>query len=305
MEKMSAKQIEKKDRRFRYRRGRVGYLFILPAILWMSLFTYVPLFMSINRVFRDYNTQAFVGWEHFDYVFKTPTFVDSFKNVLLFTAILTVSMVIFSFLFAALVKKVTNAKLAGAIKAVVYLPNLLSGVIVTIIFNMLINEGYGLFAALRIANGQWPIKFTTEGIWPYVSIIVPTLWVSLGYNTLVMLAGMLNIPKEYYEAAKIDGANAWVMLWKITIPNMRNSFILILTAQITGNLQMLEIPMWITGGGPVNKTMTPALYLFNSFRDSGRSPNVAIAGALIIMVLIAFLNLISFSLLHSKKSEDM
>lgn len=305
MEKLSVKQIEKKDRRFRYRRGRAGYLFILPAILWMTLFTYVPLFMAVDRVFRDYNTREFVGWEHFDYVLKTPTFVDSFKNVLLFTAIITVSMVIFSFLFASLIKKVTNAKLAGAIKAVIYLPNLLSGVIVTIIFNMLINEGYGLFAALRIANGQWPIKFTTEGIWPYISIIVPTLWVGLGYNTLVMLAGILNIPKEYYEAAKIDGANTWVMLWKITIPNMRNSFILIITAQITGNLQMLEIPMWITGGGPLNKTMTPTLYLFNSFRDSGRSPNVAIAGALIIMVLIACLNLVSFSLLHSKKSEDM
>lgn len=295
----------KKERIFRYRRGKVGYYFILPAILWLTIFTYVPLVMAVDRVFRDYNTREFVGWEHFDYVLKTPAFVNSFRNVIAFTLIITTLMFLCSFFFALLIKNIEFPKLMGTIKALIYLPNLLSGVIVTIIFNMLINEGYGLFAAMRVANGQWPIKFTTDGIWPYISIIIPSLWMGLGYNTLVMLAGLLNIPKEYYEAAKIDGANAAVALWAITVPNMRNSFILILTSQITGNLQMLEIPMWITGGGPLNRTMTPALYLFNSFRDAGRSPNVAIAGALLIMLLIALLNIVSFSLLHSKKSEDV
>lgn len=283
---------------------RQGYAFVLPAMVGLGMFVYIPLFMALVRVFQDYNTHAFVGLEHFDYVLKTPTFVNSFKNVTIMTLVITFLMVTISFIFALLLSKVKKARLQNFVKSVIYLPNLLSGVIVTILLSMLINEGYGLFAALRVANGQWPIKFTTDGIWPYVSIILPSLWVGLGYNTLVMLAGILNIPKEYIEAAKIDGANAFTVLKKIYLPCMRNYFVLIITAQITGNLQMLEIPMWITGGGPLNKTMTPSLYLFNTFRDSGRSPNVAIAGSLVVMALIVVLNLISFSILHSKKLED-
>lgn len=283
---------------------RKGYAFVLPAMVWMFVFTYIPLFMAVVRVFQDYNTQEFVGFEHFDYVLKTPTFVNSFKNVTIMTLVITFLMVTISFLFAMLLSKVKQQRFLHFVKSVIYLPNLLSGVIVTILLSMLINEGYGLFAALRIADGKWPIKFTTDGIWPYISIILPSLWVGLGYNTLVMLSGILNIPKEYIEAAKIDGANAFDILRKIYLPCMRNFFVLVITSQITGNLQMLEIPMWVTGGGPLNKTMTPTLYLFNTFRDSGRSPNVAIAGSLIIMILIVILNLIFFSILHSKKLED-
>ena len=295
--------VVKKHTSLKYQYGKAGYAFIGPAILWISVFVYVPLIMAIIRVFQDYNTHEFVGWENFDYVLKTPTFVNSFKNVIIMTLIITFLMTFLSFGFASLISKVTNEKVAGVIKAVIYLPNLLSGVIVCILFNLLINEGYGLFAALRVANGEWPIKFSTEGLWPYISIIIPSLWVGIGYNTLVMLAGLLNVPKEYYEAARIDGANSWQILWHITLPNMKNYFVLIISSQITSNLQMLEIPMWITGGGPLEKTMTPTLYLFNTFRDSGRSPNVAIAGALIIMVLVATLNIISFKILHHKKSE--
>lgn len=297
MEKVKRSALYKKQQ-------RKGYIFILPAMIGLLVFVYIPLGMSLVRVFQDYNTHEFVGFEHFDYVLKTPTFTGAFKNVTIMTVIITFLMVIISFLFAMLLAKVKRQKFLNLVKSLIYLPNLLSGVIVTILLNMLINEGYGLFAALRIADGKWPIKFTTDGIWPYVSIIIPSLWVGLGYNTLVMLAGILNIPKEYVEAAQIDGANVFDILKKIYLPCMRNYFVLVITSQITGNLQMLEIPMWVTGGGPLNKTMTPSLYLFNSFRDSSRSPNVAIAGSLIIMVLIVVMNLISFSVLHSKKLED-
>lgn len=296
-----AKPCQKKSLKHQY--GKAGYAFIAPTIFWVSLFVYVPLIMALIRVFQDYNTKEFVGFEHFDYILKTPAFVNSFKNVIIMTLIITFLMTILSFGFGCLISKVVNQKVAGAVKALIYLPNLLSGVIVCILFNLLISEGYGLFAALRIADGKWPIKFSTEGIWPYISIIVPSLWIGIGYNTLVMLAGLLNVPKEYYEAARMDGANSFQTMWHITLPNMKNYFILIISSQITGNLQMLEIPMWITGGGPQGKTMTPALYLFDTFRDSGRSPNIAIAGALLIMVLVATLNIISFKLLHSKKSE--
>ncbi len=303
MKKKRRKTASNKVNNYQRKKERPGYYFILLSIVWVTIFVYVPLIMAVVRVFQDYNTGEFIGFENFDYVLKTPTFINSFKNVIVLSLIITILMTIFSFGFASLINKVTNEKVAGITKALIYIPNLMSGVIIAIIFNLLINEGIGLFAAIRVANDKWPIKFTTDGIWPYISIIVPTLWVGIGYNTLIMLAGLLNVPKEYYEAAKLDGANSWHLFVNITLPNMKNYFILVISAQITGNLQMLEIPMWITGGGPLEKTMTPTLYLFNTFRDSGRSPNIAIAGALIIMIIIVTMNIISFRLIHSKKAE--
>ena len=297
-----ASWVFKKTTTRRYKNSKAGLAFIMPAIFWLSLFVYVPLIMALVRVFQNYQTHEFVGFENFDYVLKTPTFINSFKNVLFYTVVITVLMVVLSFSFASLINKIRSKKVSGSVKAFIYLPNLMSGVIVAIIFNLFINTGFGLFAAIRAANNKYPIDFANEGIWPYLAIIIPTLWIGIGYNTLVMLAGRLNVPKEYYEAAEIDGANWFQKLIYITLPSMKNYFILVITTQITGNLQMLEIPMWITGGS--EKTMTPCLYLFNTFRDSGRSPNVAIAGALIIMVIISIINIIAFSLLHSKKGDE-
>ena len=84
---------------------------------------------------------------------------------------------------------------------------------------------------------------------------------------------------------------------------MRNTFILIAVNTITGTLQMLEIPMLVTGGGPLNMTMTPALYLFNTFRDVGRPLNVTIAGALLVMVVIVIINVIAFRLIKTDRME--
>ena len=85
---------------------------------------------------------------------------------------------------------------------------------------------------------------------------------------------------------------------------MKNIFILSLINLITGSLQMLDIPYMITGGGPLDMTMTPSLYLFNSFRDVNRPQNVTIAGSILIMIVIVTINIIAFKCIHSEKMED-
>jgi ABC-type sugar transport system permease subunit len=161
----------------------------------------------------------------------------------------------------------------------------------------------GLITSILISLDMDPVSFTSDGIWPYVAFR-PTLWLGLGYNTLVMYAGLINIPKDYYEAARIDGASPWQCLWSITIPNMKNYFVLIIINLVTVNLQMMEIPYIMTGGGPLNRTLTPVLYLFNSFRDPNRPQNVTIAGAILVMLLISTVNVIVFRFVRSRRSED-
>ncbi len=293
----------RRHHRFIYRYQKIAYLMLLPAFILLTTFVIVPLIMAVIRSFQDYNTGAFIGFYNYDYILSTDLFLQSFRNVLLFTLIITVTMVVTSFAFAHVLKNLNN-RIGAMTKVIIYVPFFISGIIAAIIFNMLTNYGGGLITSILISLDMDPVSFTSDGIWPYVAIIVPTLWLGFGYNTLVMYAGLINIPKDYYEAARIDGASPWQCLWSITIPNMKNYFVLIIINLVTVNLQMMEIPYIMTGGGPLNRTLTPVLYLFNSFRDPNRPQNVTIAGAILVMLLISTVNVIVFRFVRSRRSED-
>lgn len=288
--------------RFQYREWKTGVAMILPAFVILFIFNTIPLAMAVARAFQDYDTKAFAGLQNFELVFADPIFVKSFSNVLWMGAACLVLTMVISFFFAHLIIRLPQ-KVGNFVKIMIYIPCLLSGVVISIVYIFLMNYGGGFFTSVLLSLGLEPIAFQKEGIWPYLCVIIPTVWSGLGYNTLVMMAGLMNIPKTLYEAASIDGANRAHQMWYVTLPNLRNFIILMVVNLVTGYMQMLEIPYLITGGGPDNKTITPALYLFSSFRDSSKTPNVTIAGALIILVLIVAINGIVFVTIRSKKSE--
>lgn len=296
-------KVTNQGQKFKYRDSKFGYLMVIPALLLLMTFAYVPLIMAVKRSFEDYNTGEWNNFSNYDYILNTPSFTKSFGNVILFTLIILVSMVVLSFFFAYVLKTI-NVKVANAVKIIIYIPCLLSGVVTAIIYLFMLNYRGGLLTSVLIGLGKDPIAFVTKGNWPILCILLPTFWLGFGYNVLVMYAGLLNVPKSYYESAKIDGANFFQQLFFITIPNMKNTFILMIVNLVTGTLQMMDIPLLITGGGPLDKTMTPALYLYNTFRDPLRPQNVTIAGALLIMVVIVMINIIAFKLVRSKELEE-
>lgn len=279
-----------------------AFLMLLPAFVILTIFGVIPLLMATVQSFQDYHTHAFT-LANYDYVFKTPEFLKSFKNVIQFTAIITVLLMVLPFLFAHVIRGMAQ-KASRIVKVVIYLPCMISAVATSIIYAFILNYGGGLLTSIFYSLGMEPISFLTEGIWPQVVIIIITVWCNFGYYSLIMLAGLLNIPKSYFEAARLDGAGSISMMTHVTIPCMKNYFILMLINLITGNLQMMDIPYLVTGGGPLNRTLTPALYLYNSFRDTSRNQNVTIAGALLIMLMIVTINAVVFRLIHSEKSGE-
>lgn len=304
---------KKRRNRFLYRNARYAYLMLIPAFCLLTVFVIVPLIMAVGRSFLDSHTGKFVWFENFEYVLGlkglftkgiASDFLISFGNGLLFTVVITVGMMLLSFGFALVLKGMNN-RLGSVAKVIIYVPFFISGIAASIIFSLLTNFGGGLINSVLISTGADPVSFETEGILPYLAVILPTLWLGFGYNTLVMYAGLLNIPKEYYEAAEIDGANAWGKLIHITLPNMKNYFVLIIVNLVTVNMQMMEIPLMMTGGGPMKKTLTPVLYLYNSFRDPNRPENSTLAGALVVMLFIAAVNVFVFKAVRSEKSRDL
>ncbi len=293
----------KASEKFAQRGKWTAYSMLAPAFVLLSIFVMWPLAMAVIRSLQDYQTGQFVGIDNFLYILQTDSFIKSFRNVLLMTAINVALTMTVTFLFALLMRSL-GPKMGYFTRACIFIPFFISGIVASVIFNLLINYGGGLFTSLLVEAGKNPIAFAVEGSWPYIIIIGITLWLGFGYQCLIMYAGLLQIPKSLYEAAQLDGANVVMQTLFITLPNMKNYFVLICVSLVTGSLQMFEIPFMVTGGGPLESTLTPVMYLYNSFRDPGRPQNVTIAGALLVMILIMVINVVVFKTVRSEKSGD-
>ena len=284
-----------------------GYILIAPAVILLTIFVIVPLIMAIYRSFFYFesgpNEAVFAGFSNYIKIFKNQNFVKSLLNVCVMTLFIVILQVIGAFLFANILVRIKN-KFGVFVRTIIYLPYLFSGIVVGCIFTLLTYYNGGVINGILGWMDIEPIAFTYSKFWAYVSIIVPTIWIGSGYTTLIFYSGLINIPKDYYEASEIDGANFWKQMWYIVLPCLKNYFVLIIVTLVTANLQMFELPMLMTNGQPLNSTMTPVLYLIHARANGNVSQSEIIASSIVIMIFIGALNAIVFSLSNRKKKGE-
>ena len=284
-----------------------GLICIAPAFILLTIFVLVPLVMAIWRSFYYYESgpvdSYFVGFENYKAILKNEIFLKSLGNVLLMALCIVSFQVIGSFIFASILVKVRN-KFTVFVRVIIYLPYLFSGIVVGCIFTLLTTYNGGFINGLITLFDGEPISFQMDKFWAYLSIIVPTLWVGMGYTTLVFYSGLINIPNDYLEAARVDGAGYFTKLFSIILPSLKNYFVLIIVTLVTGNLQMFEIPMMMTNGLPLNMTMTPVLYLVHLRSNGNVSESQIIAASILIMLSVGAINAIVFSLTNRKDKDE-
>lgn len=283
-----------------------AYLMILPAVIIMTIFCYVPLYNSLSKCLTDwtfYKEIKYVGMRNFELALKNEGFLQSLKNVSFFVVTLVPVQVILAFLFAQTIKNMIHGG-SSFIKTAIYVPSVISGIVASIMFSGLFNFQGGLINYFLIKLGVGRVAFFTSVPLARLTIIVVSIWMGVGNMSLIMYAGLMNIPVNYYEAAEIDGASAWKRLIYITIPSMKNIFLLVIVQMIIGVIQMFDTVYQLTGGGPFGKTTTPMLYVYNTFTSSTETMGYTIACSLIVMVVVVFCNCIVFRLIQSEKSMD-
>lgn len=285
-----------------------AYLMILPSIAMLGIFVLVPLFMALGKSFTDWKFYAgsnFIGLKNFGMVLQNQLFKQSLGNILWFAAVIIPTQVVSSFLFAHVLKGMAP-RLGAYAKTAIYVPTVISGIVASVIFLFIFNYQGGILNFLVRQLGGKRIGFLAEPGLAKISVSVAVLWLGFGYNSLVMYAGLQNIPQSYYEAAEVDGANAFTKLTRITVPSLKNVFILVTINMMTGTLQMFDLPyMMMNGtGGPVNSTLTPMIYIYNNFKTPDYTMGYTVAAALCLMVIIGALNSIVFTLIGSEKAQD-
>lgn len=265
-----------------------AYVFMAPAILGLLLFTVGPVIASLFLSFTEYNiltAPEWIGPQNYVELFQDPLFWQSLRV----SAIYSIVSVPLGLMLALGLAVLLNHKMRGSLlfRSIYYLPTVISGVGVAMLWRWLFNSEFGI---INILLGNIGIKgpaWLVDQNWALVALIITSLW-GIGGTTLIFLAGLQGIPEELYEAAEIDGAGRWNQFLSITLPLLSNVTFFNLVLGIIGALQVFTDAFVITRGGPNHATYFLAMYLYDhAFRylNMGYASAVAWVMFLIVMVL--------------------
>ena len=277
--------------------NRYGWAFIAAAFLLYLIFTIYPAVESLALAFQSLEggKYIFVGLKNFKRMFGDAIFLQSLKNTFLYMIIQVPVMLMLALLLAVMLNS-RFLKWKGMFRTSIFLPCVTSLVAYSILFKMMFSLD-GIVNQLLIHLGilEQPYQFLQNSTWARAVIIIAMLWRWTGYNVIFYLSALQNIPKETFEAAKVDGANAAQTLFRVTIPQLKPIVLLTAIMSTNGTLQLFDETMNITQGGPANSTLTVSHYIYN--QSFVYAPNFGYASAISYMVvfLMIILAIIQFS----------
>jgi ABC-type sugar transport system permease subunit len=288
------------------RDNRTAYLMIAPMVILLSIFVIWPLIYSIylsGFKISFYKDPEFVGLQFYQYVLESPKFWQSLGVGLAFAAMVVPAGMLIALLIASFIKTLST-RLASFMKTTVYVPAVVSTVVASVLFVFMYQDQGIVNWFLSLLNAG-PVAWLNNPGTALPAIAVPAIWLGLGITTLIMLAGLLDIPDSYYESAELDGAGFVKRTWYITIPLLKSILLYLFVTGFTAALQMLDLPLVMTNGGPVNATTTPNLFIFNSFRDgTPYSTSFSLTAALLLFVVLGAISVLVFRLINSDKAVD-
>ncbi|WP_115727226.1 carbohydrate ABC transporter permease [Actinomyces culturomici] len=284
---------------------KIAYAFLAPALILLGIFVIWPAiyaaYLSLHN-WSFYTPPTFVGLDNFAAVLHDELFWKAVKRGLIFVLLTVPPMMILSFLFASLTVSVSS-RLATVLKVSIYIPTIISTVITSIVFALIYNYSGGILNWFIAHFGVSPIAWIGDPKWALLAIAVPAIWLGMGLMSLIMVAAMLDIPNEFFESAALDGANWWQKTIYITIPQMKNILLYLLVTGFVTAIQQYELPLVMTGGGPVDSTTLPNLFIFNHFRND-INVSYSVAAALVMFVVLGSISALVFRFVNSERSVD-
>lgn len=300
-----ARARSKNEKRHAYRDSKIAYLMILPAVVMLGIFVIWPAIYAAFLSFQEwsfYKDPEFVGWRNYVNVLTDPLFWASIGRGFTFVLMTVPIMLVLAFLFASLVVSVSR-RFASLLKVSIYIPTIISAVIASIVFALIYDYSGGLLNALLEVFGIDAVAWIGDPQWALLAIAVPAIWLGMGLTSLIMVAGMVDIPGEYYEAAAMEGANWWQKTFYITIPQLKNIVLYLLITGFVAAIQQFELPLVMTQGGPLDSTTLPNLFIFNHFRNDINA-GYSIAAALLLFVVLGSVSALVFKFVNSERLVD-
>lgn len=273
------------------REAGFAYLMLIPGILLLLVFTFYPVVRGLPLAFTDYSvidTTHWVGWKNFKRAFSDPTFGLALKHSLLYVLVVPVLQVI-SILMAILVNN--KLRLVSFFRIAYFVPVVTSMVAAAIAWKWVYEEqGILNYFLMKLHIISEPVVFMVETKLALVGVMIVTVWKGMGYYMMIYLAGLQSIPSEMQEAARIDGANRWRVIWHITIPLLMPFVLLCSLMSVMGAIQVFDEVFVMHGqlGDPAYSTITTSVYSYKvAFADFefGYAATIGLLVSFIVMAI--------------------
>ena len=250
--------------------ARAGWLFIGPAMIAIAVFFVVPVSAALLMSFTDFDIYAladlgnvrFIGLDNYARLLHTPLFWHALGNTLYFV-LLGVPLSITISLGAALLLNSPLARFKGFYRTALFAPVVTTLVAVAVVWRYLLHTRYGLINHALTAIGITPVDWLGDPFWAMPAIVLLSVWKNFGYNMIILLAGLQAIPKDLYEAARIEGASAWQQLRYVTLPALAPMLLMVSILTMAGHFQIFAEPYVMTQGGPAQRTVTVLYFMYD------------------------------------------
>jgi len=278
----------------RFSRDITPYLLISPFLIGFPIFSLLPTLFSLFLSLAEWNGMTavkFTGLNNFIRLVSDGRFWNSFRVTLTLTVVALILGTVGSLLLAVLLEKVPD-RLSSPLRVIFFLPSVTSVVVITFIWKQLYSNDYGFFNTLLEQAGLPGHNWLLDPATALPALIVMLVWAGLGWDALIITAGLRSIPGELYDAAKVDGANDWSEFWTITLPLLRPTLLFVMVTSVIFLWGLFAQAQLLTNGGPLYKTETVALYLYNTgfrYHRFGLASAIAIVLSL-VMFISSYLN---------------
>lgn len=281
-----------------------GASIILPTLIWYWVFSFRPILTALRLAMLQYRVlnpaaSKFVGLDNFFQLFEHPLFFVSVRNTLVWAVLAFVFILPLSIFIATCLSNVRRGR--NTYQALIFVPVVVSLVAVSLLFRMLMDPEVGMFnqilRALHLPESRWLAGASSA----LPTIVAVGSWKGLGFYVVILTAGILHIPEELYDAALVDGANEWQRFWRITLPLLGHTLLLVTVLLAIGSLQEFTFPFVMTGGGPGDATYVYNMLIYSEAFEDLRF-GTATAAALLQFSLILFISLLQIKLLRPRWS---
>lgn len=270
-----------------------AWAFILPCLIGLVVFTYLPIIASLGLSFSYWNllgTPEWVGLDNYQQVLADPLFWKTFQNTWTFVLVTAVLEVVIGLKLAVMVFHLMKGQ--GFFRTAYFLPYITPMVSITLVFGWIYDPQFGILNSLikTVDVFGWfsePIAWLQDPRTAMFSVILLRVWKNVGYNMLLFLAGLGNIPQDLYESANLDGANPWQAFWRITFPMLSPTLFFVLIITLINAFQVFDSIYLLTQGGPEHATDVLVYWMFkNAFEFYKIGPASAIAYILFVIILL-------------------
>lgn len=274
------------------REARWGVLFLSPSLILLIVFSLLPIAASIVLSFTDYNVLSSPEWngiENYLRMLKDPYVRDSLKNTLIYTVITVPLQTAISLALAAVIAEFFRNRFGNFVKSALFVPVIASAALVGVVWSMLLSSR-GPVNELLDVFGIEAVNWLTGSLRPLLVVSFVNVWKDVGYFMVIFYAGIMNIPRNLYEAAQVDGAGPMQCFWHITLPNLKGITYLVVTLGTIWTFQTFDLVQVMTGGGPGTATTTLVLTIY---RAAFKEYRMGYASAIAVLLLV-FILLLSF-----------